>query len=182
MFFVAYGYARLLLSTSDEQQQFWKNWCIGKLIKNLSKRKLALALSGYAKLVKPLIRTNLLKHLCERTEAGENVLVVTASFENAVADLLIDQGFIVLGSMFAYDGITFSDETLKPDCFGDGKVLRIRDWVQSTGFECYFTEAWSDSLSDIPMMKLAEEQVWVCSKEKNAQFSAIFPTARFWNV
>jgi phosphoserine phosphatase len=182
IFNAIYGYLRLSLSNGDQQIQFWKNWCVGKLIKGLSKDHLKAPLKVYAKQVAPLIRQDLMSYLRERQASGDRVLIVTASFENAVAYVLKEQGFLTLGAKFSEKHGVFEDKTLKPECFAEGKVIRILDWAKNIKEEMLFVEAWSDSLLDVPMMNLANKKVWVCKEAKNIFFSSVFSGARFWNV
>ncbi len=179
--FIIYGYFRLYISTENHHIQFWKNWCVGKLIKGLSKEDINQPFEDYASQVTSWIRKDILNYLCERHAAGDRVLIVTASFELAVAHLLQRHGFVVLGCLFTHNGLVFGDETYKPECFGSGKVRRVMDWLEISGENIIFSEAWSDTLSDIPMMRLAKKQVWVCQIEKNEHFADAFPNAFFWN-
>ena len=179
--FIIYGYLRLYIPKRSHCVQLWKNWCVGKMIQGLSKEDVKQPFEDYARQVTPWIRSEIISYLYERQVAGDRVLIVTASFELAVAHVLQQHGFAVLGCNFAHNGAIFGDKTYGPECFGTGKVRRIMDWLEVSGENIVFSEAWSDSLSDIPMMRLAEKQVWVCKKENSEDFSGIFPNACFWN-
>lgn len=179
---VIYGYLRLSRARKDGETQYWKNWCIGKLLQGLDRWQVAEVMTRFVQQVRPLIRPDVFDYLQRRQAGGEDVLIVTASFEDAVTKVFRDAGFSVLGTKFGHNGAVFGAEAILPECFAEGKVARIEDWVRQQGETVVFTEAWSDTLSDVPMMRLAKQQIWVCRSTKQSSFVAVFPGAKFWNI
>ena len=182
LYLIIYGYLRLFFAQKDSEIQCWKNWCVGKLLQGLDRHQVAEAVVHFVKKVRPLIRPDILDYLKSRQFLGENVLIVTASFEDAVAEVLRETGFLVLGNQYDHNGVLFNSEIVLPECFAEGKVARIESWMHKLNESMVFTEAWSDALSDVPMMRLANQQIWVCRLTEQSNFVSVFSGARFWNI
>ena len=83
-----------------------------------------------------------------------------------------DFPFEVIGTDFETRHDIFGSRIINPICFGEGKVEKIKQWLNShSESEFEFIESWSDDLSDKPMMELSKNRIWVCSKKnkKNLQ-------------
>ncbi len=179
---VIYGYLRKFFAKNDEEVQLWKNWCIGKLLHRLNRTQVSVALERYEQLVRPLVRQDLLDYFRERQALGDQVLIVTASFEDAVTKVFHRDCFPVLGTRFSYNQANFASETLQPECFSGGKVERVMKWIHESGENLVIAEAWSDSISDMPMMKMADQPVWVCRSTEIGCLVDALPGASVWNV
>ena len=178
---VIYAIFKMKFSKSSNNVQFWKNWCIGKLITGMNPEDLNLALESFKKSIINIIRPELLERLLHRKKNGETILVVTASFQEAVSYTLKNQDFCVIGTQYCEKDGIFTDSIVEPMCFGEGKVQKILKWVENCGHEVHFVEAWSDSLSDMPMMKLANKRVWICNKSENQKFLDALPQGHCLN-
>jgi HAD superfamily phosphoserine phosphatase-like hydrolase len=153
---------RLAVGGDEGQIQRAKDRAVGALLRGLSAEQVLPSLLRYRKDVLPLIRPELAALMRERAAAGQQVLVVTASAEHAVKEALRDFPVTVLGTRFEAREGRFTGAVEGEGCYGAAKVPRTRAWANAQPAEPRFVEAWSDALSDLPMLELAEKRVWVC--------------------
>ena len=120
------------------------------------------ALQRYKEVVSPLLREALLELINERHAAGQTILVVTASAEDTVRYAISHLPVQVIGTRFKAHQGQFTGALEGQGCYGAAKVPRIHAWADQQGAAAQYVEAWSDSLSDWPMMQLAAKRVWIC--------------------
>lgn len=94
-------------------------------------------------------------------DAGRVVIMVSASVDYLLRPLVRDMNF----------DIVFCSETEKDKpwkykslCFGANKVRMMDEWAASNKIIPNVVRAYSDSKSDMPMMEIATEQVWIDAK------------------
>lgn len=153
---------RLVFGGQGQQVQTAKDRCLGLLLAGLSDAEAELALQRYKNIVSLLLREVLLELVNERHAAGQKILVVTASAENAVRCVTSHLPVRVVGTRFMAHQGRYTGALEGQGCYGAAKVSRIHAWANQQKLQVRFVEAWSDSLSDWPMMQLAEKRVWIC--------------------
>ena len=87
---------------------------------------------------------------------------MTASAEDAVRYAISHLPVQVIGTRFKAHQGRFTGKLKGHGCYGAAKVPRIHAWADQQGAAAQYVEAWSDSLSDWPMMQLAAKRVWIC--------------------
>ena len=99
--------------------------------------------------------------LAREHDAGNIVIMVSASVDYLLYPLVSDLDFDVV----------FCSQTDKKRpwkytflCYGANKVKRVKQWAHENGINPHFVRSYSDSKSDLPMMEIADEQVWVNAK------------------
>lgn len=93
--------------------------------------------------------------------AGRKVILVSASPDYVLPKLVSDIKFdAVLCS------ITYKDKPWKYRflCWGQNKVLVLDEWAKENNIIPDVVRAYSDSKSDMPLMEIAKEQVWIDAK------------------
>lgn len=153
---------RLALGGHEQQVQTAKDRCVGLLLAGLSDAQAEPALQRYKEVVSPLLREVLLELVYERHAAGQTIVVVTASAEDAMRLAISHLPVHVIGTCFTSQQGRYTGELQGQACYGAAKVPRIHAWAEQQGIAAQYVEAWSDSLSDWPMMQLAEKRVWIC--------------------
>lgn len=83
------------------------------------------------------------------SRASKNDLVISASPTFLLEEICSQYGWKLIASKVDSETGTL----LSPNCYGEEKVSRIR----ATGFEGYFDQGYTDSLSDKPLMRLAQK-------------------------
>ena len=94
-------------------------------------------------------------------DAGRKVLMISASPDYLLRPLVRDMKF---------DAVFCSEMDKKKPwkyeflCWGKNKVLIMDEWAKENKIIPHVIRAYSDSKSDLPMMGIAEEQVWINPK------------------
>ena len=173
-----------LLATGGSAQQIQnaKDQCVGTLLRGLSGQQVRPILHRYCDDVLPLILPELATLMRDRAAVGQKILVVTASAEHAVREALSEFPVTVLGTRFEYTDGRFTGAVEGKGCYGPAKVPRIIEWGAAQTEPLRFLEAWSDSVSDLPMMKLAEKRVWVCRDSEQDKFQERDPEGEVFVV
>lgn len=153
---------RLALGGHEQKVQTAKDRCVGLLLAGLSDGQVEPALQRYKEAVSPLLRESLLELVRERHTAGQTIVVVTASAEHAVQYAISHLPVQVIGTRFEAHQGQYTGAIEGQGCYGPAKVPRIHAWADQQGAAAQYVEAWSDSLSDWPMMQLAAKRVWIC--------------------
>ncbi|HSI04255.1 MAG: HAD family hydrolase [Myxococcota bacterium] len=123
----------------------------------------ALAVSFYAREVKPLLRRDARSAIARHRAAGNKLVLLTSSspyLSSAVtSDLGLDD---FLCTRFEVDGAgCFTGRALEPVCFGGGKVRLATSYVEKQGVHLADCAFYSDSFSDLPMLEAVGEPVVV---------------------
>ena len=93
--------------------------------------------------------------------AGNKVLLISASPDYLIDKLVRDMKFdAVICSKMNKDK-PWKYEFL---CWGDNKVYAMDAWARENKFIPHVVRAYSDSKSDMPMMKIADTQIWINPK------------------
>lgn len=94
-------------------------------------------------------------------DAGRIVIMVSASPDFLLRPLVRDMNFDMV-----FCSETQKDKPWKYDflCFGANKVRKMDEWASANKIIPHVVRAYSDSKSDMPMMEIADEQVWIDAK------------------
>lgn len=152
-----------------------KNAVLAFLLKGLTDRQLHDALIQFSSAVSALYRVEVLQRLRDLLATGVCPLIVTASPEFAIAHCLKSIPVEVIGTRFMkVDGV-FNGALEGDSCYGDSKLDFIDRWVKSQAEDVCFVEAWSDSFSDLGMMKMAPVRHWVIRDSDRSRLQRIDP-------
>ena len=93
--------------------------------------------------------------------AGNKVVLVSASTNYLIPKLVADMKFDAV--------LTSQMEQAKPWrykflCWGNNKVIALDNWAKENKYIPNVVRAYSDSKSDLPIMEIAKEQVWIDKK------------------
>ncbi len=100
--------------------------------------------------------------------AGRKVILVSASPEYLVVPLAKDMKFDAILCSKMNPKKPWKHEFL---CWGPNKVYAMDEWAKENKIIPHVVRSYSDSKTDMPMMEIADEQVWVDNKtglRKNA--------------
>lgn len=96
----------------------------------------------------------------ERT-AGNKVILISASPDYLIPDLVKDMKF---DAVFCSQMRKDKPYKYKFMCWGKNKVAALDMWAQKNKYIPNVVRVYSDSKSDMPLMEIAKEQVWIDSK------------------
>ena len=94
-------------------------------------------------------------------DAGNKVVLVTASPDYMIPKLVSDMKFdaVICSKMFKKQPWKY-----RFLCRGMNKVYAMDEWARENHFVPHVVRAYSDSKSDMPMMEIADQQVWIKAK------------------
>lgn len=99
--------------------------------------------------------------VAKEKSAGNKVVLISASPDYLIPDLVKDMKFdaVMCSKMdkekpWKYDFL----------CWGKNKVIALDTWAKENKYIPNVVRAYSDSLNDMPIMKIAKEQIWIDRK------------------
>lgn len=93
--------------------------------------------------------------------AGNKVILLSASADYLIPKLVADMKFDAVICSKMNKTKPWKYEFL---CAGKNKVSAMDEWARAHKFIPHVVRAYSDSKSDLPMMELADEQIWINPK------------------
>ena len=90
--------------------------------------------------------------------AGNKVVLLTASPDYLIPKLVGDMKFDAVICSKMYKDKPWKYKFL---CWGENKVLAMDEWARENKIVPHVVRAYSDSKSDLPMMEIADHQVWI---------------------
>ena len=90
--------------------------------------------------------------------AGHTVILISASPDYLLPQLVRDMKFDAVLCSRMVNGKPWKYEFL---CWGKNKVLVMDEWAKKNKIIPHVIRSYSDSKSDMPLMEIADEQVWV---------------------
>lgn len=155
----AMGIAALRLARSPSALQERKCALVGALARGLDANAMGAALTAAAVRMGREARPEAMAALDRYARAGKRVVVVSASagfyLRHALAPLHVE----VVATEFEVRDGRHTGRVSGSICYGDSKPSAIRALL---GANATIVDAWSDSLSDLPMMRMARERHWLC--------------------
>ncbi len=113
----------------------------------------------YAEKVVPSYYPHMVAEMKKRQEEGCQVFLVTASVEAYMRfnKLPVD---VLMGTLTKKKGSSYTSEVIGKNCKDEHKVERIDAYMKDKGWEIDYDHsyAYSDSKSDIPMLKLVKNR------------------------
>ena len=102
-----------------------------------------------------------LERVAAEKAAGNIVLLISASADYLLRPLVADMAFddVICSEMYANKPWKYHFL-----CYGPNKVVALNKWAKKNNVVPNVVRAYSDSSSDMPIMKIAQEQVWINRK------------------
>lgn len=94
-------------------------------------------------------------------DAGRKVVLISASTDYLIPHLVRDMKFDAVISSRMDKKLPWKYEYL---CWGMNKVYALDNWAKENKMIPHVVRSYSDSKSDMPMMEIADEQVWINPK------------------
>ena len=163
--FIVFILAKLLFNRSPELIQTSKNNCIGELIKGQTYEAIEPSLVRFSNCVMILYRQELIEAIVENINIGNKVIIASASPDFALNKLFSGYELTIIATKFIYNGEFFTGATQGGSCFGKNKAKAVQEFLKKSEVSETIECAWSDSISDFPVMMLAKKRVWYCSSD-----------------
>ncbi len=94
-------------------------------------------------------------------DAGRKVVLLSASVNYLLRPLVRDMNF---DAVFCSETDPKKPWRYRVLCWGQNKVYIMDEWAKENKIIPHVVRAYSDSKSDLPMMEIADEQVWIDPK------------------
>lgn len=90
--------------------------------------------------------------------AGNKVLLITATPDYLISELVRDMDFDAVICSHVHESRPWK---YKFCCWGKNKVIAMDEWAKEHKFIPHVVRAYSDSKTDLPMMEIADQQIWI---------------------
>ena len=101
------------------------------------------------------------EQVAKEKSAGNKVVLISASPDYLIPKLVADMKF---DAVFCSQMHAEKPYKYKFLCWGKNKVITLDKWARENKYIPNVIRAYSDSKSDMPIMEIAKEQVWIDSK------------------
>ena len=152
-------------------KQSFKNKAIGSLLAQLNENQIENVIQKYIHWYTKNSRKDLISRFKKLQEQGAIVLIVSASPAFLLKRCLDGYDFNIIATEFETVSGVFSGKRLTKNCYGQEKVGRILEFIAEKGLsrcDLNILEAWTDDISDLPMMQLAVNKYWISNDEEDA--------------
>lgn len=97
----------------------------------------------------------------EKKQPNTKVILISASPDYMIPKLVRDLDFdaVIYSKMYNDKPWKF-----KFFCYGQNKVVALNEWLKKNNYDANFVRSYSDNISDMPIMSLAKEEVWIDPK------------------
>jgi HAD superfamily hydrolase (TIGR01490 family) len=117
----------------------------------------------FLEVIQHQVRPGAVASLAARRAAGTQCVLLTASADflaKHVEEALGFDAMIATRMEVDSDGV-LTGSPLEPMCYGDGKVELATEWLQTRGFTLEESVFYSDSYSDLPMLRAVGQPILV---------------------
>ena len=164
----------------DESERFYNNYyegsldidgflsfCLRPLIDNGMSYLLKLRQQFIDEKIKPIMTQTGKKLIDESQAEGKTVIIATATNDfvtRPIADLFnVDT---LIATEFEIQNNNFTGKVLGEPCFRDGKLNKVKKWINENGYDLSKTSFYSDSFNDLPLLEKVKYPVIVDGDDK----------------
>jgi HAD superfamily hydrolase (TIGR01490 family) len=164
----------------DESEKFYNNYydgsldidgflsfCLKPLIENDMSYLLELRKQFIKDKIKPIITEPGREIINQAIEDGKTVIIATATNDfvtRPIADLFNVRTLIA--TEFEVINQKFTGKVLNTPCFREGKVSKVKKWVDDNNFDLSKASFYSDSFNDLPLLEKVKNPVIVDGDDK----------------
>ena len=164
----------------DESEKFYNNYydgsldidgflsfCLKPLIENDMSYLLELRKQFIEDKIKPIITEPGREIIYQAIEDGKTVIIATATNDfvtRPIADLFNVRTLIA--TEFEVINQKFTGKVLNTPCFREGKVSKVKKWVDDNNFDLSKASFYSDSFNDLPLLEKVKNPVIVDGDDK----------------
>ena len=164
----------------DESEKFYNNYydgsldidgflsfCLRPLIENDMNYLLELRKQFIEDKIKPIVTAPGKEIINQAIEDGKTVIIATATNDfvtRPIADLFNVRTLIA--TEFEIINQKFTGKVLNTPCFREGKVSKVKKWVDDNNFDLSKASFYSDSFNDLPLLEKVKNPVIVDGDDK----------------
>ncbi len=164
----------------DESERFYNNYyegrldidgflsfCLRPLIDNDMSYLLKLRQQFIDEKIKPIMTQTGKKLIDESQAEGSTVIIATATNDfvtRPIADLFnVDT---LIATEFEIQNNHFTGKVLGEPCFRDGKLNKVKKWINENDYDLSKTSFYSDSFNDLPLLEQVKYPIIVDGDDK----------------
>ena len=164
----------------DESEKFYNNYydgsldidgflsfCLKPLIENDMSYLLELRKQFIEDKIKPIVTAPGKEIINQAIEDGKTVIIATATNDfvtRPIADLFNVRTLIA--TEFEVINQKFTGKVINTPCFREGKVSKVKKWVDDNNFDLSKASFYSDSFNDLPLLEKVKNPVIVDGDDK----------------
>ena len=164
----------------DESEKFYNNYydgsldidgflsfCLKPLIENDMSYLLELRKQFIEDKIKPIVTAQGKEIINQAIEDGKTVIIATATNDfvtRPIADLFNVRTLIA--TEFEVINQKFTGKVLNTPCFREGKVSKVKKWVDDNNFDLSKASFYYDSFNDLPLLEKVKNPVIVDGDDK----------------
>ncbi|MCH5490570.1 HAD family hydrolase [Pseudomonas syringae] len=117
--------------------------------------------------IEPMMLPKALELIAKHREAGDKLVVITATNRFVTAPIVARLGIdtLLATECEMADG-RYTGRTTGVPCFREGKVTRLNQWLQDNAFSLEDSYFYSDSMNDLPLLERVANPVAVDPDDK----------------
>jgi len=143
------------------------SFCLRPLIDNDMSYLLKLRQQFIDEKIKPIMTQTGKKLIDESQAEGKTVIIATATNDfvtRPIADLFnVDT---LIATEFEIQNNNFTGKVLGEPCFRDGKLNKVKKWINENNYDLSKTSFYSDSFNDLPLLEQVKYPVIVDGDDK----------------
>ena len=123
--------------------------------------------------IEPMINIYALRLIHKHYENDDQLLLASAT-NKVLVDLIAKRLEFpnVIATIPEQINGTFTGKILEPSALGEGKLLRVKEWMDKNGYKDFSgTTFYSDSINDLPLLESVEKPIAVNPDEKLREIS-----------
>ena len=164
----------------DESEKFYNNYydgsldidgflsfCLKPLIENDMEYLLKLRQQFIEDKIKPIVTQPGKDIINQAIEHGKTIIIATATNDfvtRPIADLFNVQTLIA--TEFEIKNQQFTGKVIDVPCFREGKLNKVKKWVDDNNFDLSKASFYSDSFNDLPLLEKVKTPVIVDGDDK----------------
>jgi HAD superfamily hydrolase (TIGR01490 family) len=123
--------------------------------------------------IEPMINIYALRLIHKHYENDDQLLLASAT-NKVLVDLIAKRLEFpnVIATIPEQINGTFTGKILEPSALGEGKLLRVKEWMDKNGYKDFSgTTFYSDSINDLPLLESVEKPIAINPDEKLREIS-----------
>lgn len=118
-------------------------------------------------IIEPMISTGKASLLEKHQDAGDDVLIITATNDFVTAPIAKRLGVeTLLATQAEFVGGAYTGKVAGTPCYQDGKVIRLKEWLEKSNKPFENSYFYSDSANDLPLLELVDTPIAVTPDDR----------------
>lgn len=131
------------------------------LLKGIPKNHLKKIGKKYSEIIKQdYLNSEIFKKFLSANEQDKEILVISAGYSIYLKPFFSKYECSIIANDFLYTDGIFTGKIIKKDCYGEEKLLRLREHFSELS-KIVIEDCYSDSMSDLPIFNISKNKFFV---------------------